>query len=77
MNLVISWYRPRVGERHTSPIKNGPRAISEPVISNVRVEARTRIDFFPDLPTGEETVLEAQCPGDDWKLDQRLLSRSG
>ncbi len=36
------------------------------------IEKRTGIDFFPDLPLAEEQAIESACPGDDWKLNQRL-----
>jgi DNA/RNA endonuclease G (NUC1) len=32
------------------------------------IETRTRIDFFPDMPTGEEQTLESACPGAVWEL---------
>ena len=36
------------------------------------IEARTNIDFFPDLPTAQEQALESACAGDDWHLDRAL-----
>jgi len=32
------------------------------------IEARTNIDFFPDMPAAEEQQLESGCPGADWEL---------
>jgi endonuclease G len=36
------------------------------------IEARTGIDFLPDLPDDEENVLESSEPDDDWDPDQLL-----
>ena len=36
------------------------------------IEARTGIDFFPDLPPAQELAMEAACPNDDWMLDRLL-----
>jgi hypothetical protein len=52
-------------ERDAEPIATFSTTIDD-------IEARTGIDFFPDLAPAEEQALESACPGDDWMLGTEL-----
>jgi endonuclease G len=38
------------------------------------IEARTNIDFFPDLAPAEEQSLESACPGAEWELAEEVTA---
>ncbi|WP_280568570.1 DNA/RNA non-specific endonuclease [Chromohalobacter sp. 296-RDG] len=74
--IVVPGEHPRALAFLIPQTVRGDEPLDRFLVSIDELEARTRLDFFPRLPEGVETSLEANIETDGWGL-QRVARRPG